>query len=191
MWTQCSILGFVVSDITRRIFFLVISKVCALSCLSKFQRDTTSLVKGTAIETLRTKYKRTTLYSGPPNLADEGWKKQEVIAVFDVIAHLATIKVGTPSLLDDENDDKNPVKYVSKSTKLGREGKALPQKSQKRIDPVAKNPEDPLVKQGEIYPPSRKTPEESSAEIMAILANLSKSMQKVLRTVDCARGEMK
>ena len=144
-------------------------------------------MKGTAIETLRTKYKRTKLYSGPPNLADEGWKKREVIAVFDVMAQLATIKVGTPSLLDDEDDDKNPVEYMSKSSKLGLERKALPQRSQKRIDLLAKNPEDPHVKQGEIYPPSRKTPEGSSAEIMAILANLSKSMQKVLRKVDCSK----
>ena len=81
---QYSILGFVVSDIARRILLLVISKVCALFCVSKLQRDTTSLVKDTAIETLSTKYQRTKLYSGPPNLADEGWKKREVIAVFDV-----------------------------------------------------------------------------------------------------------
>ena len=54
---QYSILGFVVSDIARRILLLVISKVCALSCVSKLQRDTTSLVKGIAIETFRTKYK--------------------------------------------------------------------------------------------------------------------------------------
>ena len=128
---QNSILGFVVTDIARRILLLVISKVCALSCVSKLQRDTTSLVKGIAIETFRTKYKGTKLYSGPPNLADEGWKKREVIAVFDVMAHLATMKVGTPSLLDDENDDKNPVTHVSKSTKLGREGKSVAAKKPK------------------------------------------------------------
>ena len=54
---QNSILGFVVTDIARRILLLVISKVCALSCVSKLQRDTTSLVKGIAIETFRTKKK--------------------------------------------------------------------------------------------------------------------------------------
>ena len=35
------------------------------------------------------------------------------------------------------------------------------------------------------------TPEGSNAEIMAILANLSKSMQKVLRTVDCSKEKWK
>ena len=39
------------------------------------------------------------------------------------MAHLATMKVGTPSLLDDEDDVKNPVEHVSKSTKLGLEGR--------------------------------------------------------------------
>ena len=79
------------------------------------------------------------------------------------------MKVSTPSLLDDEDDDKNPVEHVSKSTKLGLEGKTLPQRSQKRIDLGAKNPEDPLVRHGSSSP-RRETPEGSSAEIMTMLA---------------------
>ena len=42
-------------------------------------------------------------------------EQKEAIDVFDVMANLATVPVGTPSLLDHEDDDMTPVERVSEA----------------------------------------------------------------------------
>ena len=60
------------------------------------------------------------MFSRLPNLADEGRKRSEAIPVFDVMPSLAEMPVGTPSLLDTDEDDMSNVLRVAKAQK--REG---------------------------------------------------------------------
>ena len=98
------------------------------------------------------------LYLGLPNLAEEGRKKRAVIALFDVMAHLATAHEETPSMLDDVDNDMTELEHVSKSITLGSEGEGLPQGSPKRVDPVAKSTtKHPMGRQGVWHPSCKKT----------------------------------
>ena len=45
--------------------------------------------------------------------------------MFDVMANLAASYEGTPSLLDDEDDDMSLVEHVSKSIQLGSEEQGM------------------------------------------------------------------
>ena len=168
---------FVVAEIIGRIALLVLVRCCALSCVSKplriefaeVKRDTTTLVKGSSIETFVSQTQQDQLYSGLPNLTGRKENKRPSPYLTSWLI-LVTVQAGTPSL-HDEDDDRTPG-HVSKSIKLGSEGDVLPQECPKRVDSDA------------------KAPEGSSAEIMAVLAGFSNSMIEVKGTVDCFRNEM-
>ena len=58
------------------------------------------------------------LYSRLSNMGEEGRTRRYAIAVFDVMASLAVMPIGTPSLLDtDEDDDTSRVCHVAKAQK--------------------------------------------------------------------------
>ena len=80
----------------------------------------TKYVKGTSLETINCQSQHDLLFSGLPNLAEEGRKRREAIPAFDVMPSLAEMPVGTPSLLDTDKDDMSNVRRVAKAQK--REG---------------------------------------------------------------------
>ena len=86
---------------------------CSILLFAELKRDTTLLVKATSIETIESQRQQDQLYSGLPNLVEEG-KHERPLPFSDVMANLATVHEETPSLLD-EDDDTTPMRQVSKS----------------------------------------------------------------------------
>ena len=74
-------------------------------------------MKGTSLETINCHSHQDLLFSARPNLAEEGRKRREAIPVFDVMPSLAEMPVGTPSLLDTDEDDMSNVRRVAKAKK--------------------------------------------------------------------------
>ena len=68
--------------------------------------------EGSTLETIENQTQPGGLYSELPKLAEEGTRKRGAVAVFEVVANLAVAQEGTPSLLDDEDDDKTHVRQV-------------------------------------------------------------------------------
>ena len=65
--------------------------------------------------------------------------------MFEVTANLAAANEGTPSMIDEVDDDMAPVVHVSRQIKVGRDEDGIPNGSPKRIDSVAKSTtEDPM-----------------------------------------------
>ena len=102
---------------------------CALSLFSRYlglwlrkNENTTSLVKGTSIETIDSQTQQDQLYSGLPNWAEEGRKTREVRAIFEVMASLAITNEETPSMIEEVGDGMGALGHVSKQMKLGHEG---------------------------------------------------------------------
>ena len=60
-----------------------------------------------------------------------------------------------------------------------------------KIDSVDRNTEDPVAKQPVTYSQSKNISEDASAELMAMLADITSSMKYFKGTMDCYRGEMK
>ena len=68
----------------------------------------------------------------------------------------------------------------------------FPNESPKRIDSVAKSTtEDPMGRSGKKYSTGSKNPDESSAEILALLVTLSLNVKDVVGNVDSLRDEIK
>ena len=73
-------------------------------------------MEGTSIETIESQPQQDQPCSG-----HSGRNRREAFVVFDVMGCLALVPVGTPSLLDaDEDDDMSNVRHVAKAQK--REG---------------------------------------------------------------------
>ena len=70
-------------------------------------------------------------------------KKREAEAVFEVMANLAGAIVGTPSIMEDV-DDNAPTGHVSKQIKEGINGDGVPIGSPKIVDHAKSTTEDPL-----------------------------------------------
>ena len=70
-----------------------------------------SLVKGISLETKESQPQQDQLYSGLPNLTEEGRKKLEVRAIFEVMTRLAN--AGTPSMIDEVDDNTTSLGHVS------------------------------------------------------------------------------
>ena len=92
-------------------------------------------------------------FAGPPPLTsrwneiswvEEVKKKREVKAVFEVVAYLAGAIDGTPSMMEDVDDDV-PMGHVSGQIEVGIDGDGIPTGSPNRMDDHAKSTtEDPL-----------------------------------------------
>ena len=80
----------------------------------------TKYLKGTSLETIDCQSEQDLLCSARPNMAEDVRERREAIPVFDVMPSLAEMPVGTPSLLDTDEDDMSNVRHVSKAQK--REG---------------------------------------------------------------------
>ena len=77
----------------------------------------TKYLKESSLETINCQSQQDLLFSALPNLAEEGRKRREAIPVFDVMPSLAEMPVGTPSLLDTDEDDMFNVRRVAKAQK--------------------------------------------------------------------------
>ena len=93
-------------------------------------------------------------FGGPPPLTsrwneiswvEEVKKKREAKAVSEVVAYLAGAIDGTPSMMEDVDDDV-PMVHVSGQIEVGIDGDGIPTGSPNRIDDHAKSTtEDPWV----------------------------------------------
>ena len=80
--------------------------------LRNLSETTTSLVEGTSPETIESQPQQDQLNSRLPNLAEEGGNKRE-----EVMANLVGAIDGTPSMVDELDDNNTPLEHVSKEKK--------------------------------------------------------------------------
>ena len=109
-----------------------------------YREKATSLTTGTSLETVESQQQQGELYSGLPNLAEEGKRERKVRNIFEVMVDLAITNEGTPSMIDEVDDDMAPLGRVSKQKMVGHDEDGIPIASPNRIDAVAKSTmEDP------------------------------------------------
>ena len=107
--------------------------------------NTTSLVKGTSLENVESQTQQDQPYLGLPNRVEAARNKREVRAIFEVMANLVGAIDGTPSMIDEVDDDNTPLGHVSQQTKVGIDEDGFPTGSPNSIDDVAKSTmEDPM-----------------------------------------------
>ena len=107
------------------------------------------------------------------------------------MANLVGAIDGTPSMIDELDDNNTPLEHVSKEKKsIDEDG--IPIKSPNRIDDVAKSTmEDPMVRPEMQCHKNSNSPDENNTGILALLMSLSQDVSDVMGGVDCPRDEIK
>ena len=108
---------------------------------------------------------------------EEARKKREIrVHLFEVMADLAIANEGTPSMIDEVDDDIAPLGHVSNQIKVEHDDDGIPIGSPNRIDSVAKTTmEDPM----------------SRAEIMCYTGSKKKNLTKaVQKSWSCSRRSL-
>ena len=131
---------------------------------------------------------------GTPESGGGGKDKREVRAIFEVMANLVGATDGTPSMIDEVDDDMTPLVHVSKQMKKkGIDEDGIPIGSPNRIDDVAKSTTE--KPHGSTWKCSaaiiQTNPDESSTGILTLLMSLSQDVNNVMGNVDCLRDEIK
>ena len=138
---------------------------------------------------LRVRHNRISCTSGLPNWAEEGRKTREVNAIFEVVACLACPNEETQSMIEEVGDDMAALVHVSKQIKLGHEGNEFPNERPKGIHWVAKSTTEDRMGRSEMkYSTGSENPDESSAEMLALL---SRNVKDFMGNVDSLRDEFK
>ena len=143
-----------------------------------------SLNEGTSLENIESQTQQDLLYLELPNRVEEAKKKQDVRAMFEVMADVAGTNEGTPSMME-EVDDSTPLEHVSTKFRVVHHEDGTAIGSPNRIDAVAKSTmEDPMGRPEIKWHPvtesqSKRIAEDQGDRILRKMTKLFQSMELI------------